>query len=331
MRFDPVRREFLALAGAAAACRLAHAEPALPEIGILNSISFGPISDRLDAFFEGLADTKFFEGRNVTVVYHSAEGRADLLLPMAADLVRRNPQVIVCLTGAGAVRAAMTATQTIPIVFAISGDPVEFGLVADPKHPEANVTGAGRVTEALNPDRLKVLCELLPPAKPVAFLFNSAHLRADAARASVRQMQAAAEGDARELVTLDLAGNPELADVFAHMSERGVAGFVIAIEALFNVWRDQVIGLSAAHSIAAMFPNREYVQAGGLVSYGADLYEHYRVAGTYTGRILKGEKPADMPVVIPAKFEMVVNLKTARALGLDIPQSFLAKATEVVE
>ncbi len=334
MKFDPIRREFLALVGGTAAAWPLAAraqQPALPEVGILNSVSFGPILDRLDAFLEGLADTRFVDGRNVAIQYASAEGHAEWLQPLAARLVRRNPKVVVCLTSANAVHAAMNATATIPIVFAISGDPIGLGLVANLEHPEANVTGAARVTEALNPERLKVLSELTAQSRPLAFLLNSEHATADITNDRIRQMEAAAHAAARRLVVIDLAGRPDLAAIFATMAKQGVAGFVISTEALFSVWRDQVIALSAASGIAAMFPNREYVQAGGLISYGADLYEHYRIAGTYVGRILKGEKPSDMPVQLPTKAEIFINLKTARALGLAVPQSLLKDATEVIE
>jgi len=328
------RREFMTLLGGAVAAWpiAASAQRAVvPEIGILNSLSFGPIADRLDAFLEGLEDTRFVEGRNVTIAYRSAEGQAALLPALAADLVRRNPKVIVCLTSANTVRAAMGATSTIPIVFAIAGDPAELGLVANPDRPEANVTGAGRRTEELNPERLKVICELVPQPSPVGFLLNSDSVPPATTSERIRAMEAAAQSVGRRLVVLDLAGNPELGTIFADMAQQGIAAFVISTEALFNVWRDQVIGLSASYGIAAMFPNREYAQAGGLISYGADLYEHYRVAGTYAGRILKGEKPSDMPVQLPTKFEMVINLRTAKALGLTVPQALLRDATELIE
>jgi putative tryptophan/tyrosine transport system substrate-binding protein len=287
--------------------------------------------DRLDAFLEGLEDTRFVIDRNVTVEYRSSEGRAELLPALAAELVRRNPAVILCLTSASTVRAAKDATSTIPIVFAISGDPAALGLVANLKRPEANVTGAARVTEPLNPERLKVLCEVAPPQRPVAFLLNSNAVPAATTEERIREMEAVAHAAGHQLVVLDLAGRPDIVTIFANMARQGVGAFVISTEALFNVWRDQVIALSASHSIAAMFPNREYVLAGGLISYGADFYEHYRVAGTYVGRILKGETPADLPVQLPTKFEMVINLKTAKALGLTIPQTLLRDASEVIE
>jgi putative tryptophan/tyrosine transport system substrate-binding protein len=328
------RREFITLAGGTAAAwplaARAH-QAALPEIGILNSISLGLLVDRLDAFLEGLEDTRFVIDRNVTVEYRSSEGRAELLPALAAELVRRNPAVILCLTSASTVRAARDATSTIPIVFAISGDPAALGLVANLQRPEANVTGAARVTEPLNPERLKVLCEVAPPQRPVAFLLNSNAVPAATTQERIREMEAVAHAAGHQLIVLDLAGRPDIVTIFANMARQGVGAFVISTEALFNVWRDQVISLSASHSIAAMFPNREYVLAGGLISYGADFYEHYRVAGTYVGRILKGETPADLPVQLPTKFEMVINLKTAKALGLTIPQTLLRDASEVIE
>jgi len=176
-----------------------------------------------------------------------------------------------------------------------------------------------------------VLCELAPPERPVAFLLNSNAVPANTTQERIQEMEAVAHAAGHQLVVLDLAGRPDIVAIFAGMAKQRVGAFVISTEALFNVWRDQVIALSASTGIAAMFPNREYVLAGGLISYGADFYEHYRVAGTYAGRILKGEKPADLPVVLPTKFETVINLKTAKALGLTIPESFLLRADEVIE
>jgi putative ABC transport system substrate-binding protein len=328
------RREFITrLGGGAASWPLAvrAQPPPLPEIAILNSVFFGPIVDRLDALLEGLEDTRFVVDRNVALEYRSSDGRAGALPGLAAELVARKPAVIVCLTSAGTVRAARDATSTIPIVFAISGDPAALGLVANLAHPEANVTGAARVTEPLNPERLKVLCELAPKERPVAFLLNSNAVPAATTNERIREMETVAHAAGHQLVVVDLAGRPDIVGVFAGMAKQRVGAFVISTEALFNVWRDQVIALSASAGIAAMFPNREYVQAGGLISYGADFYEHYRVAGTYAGRILKGEKVADLPVLLPTKTELVINKRTAAALGLTIPPALLRDATEVIE
>jgi len=246
--------------------------------------------------------------------------------------VRRQSTVIVCLTGPNAVRAAMAATSTIPIVFAISGDPFELGLVANGNRPEANVTGAGRRTEELNPERLKVISAFIPQSRPLGFLLNSDLAPAATTNDRIEPMEEAAATLGRRLVVIDLAGREqELVAVFAGMAQQGVAGFVISTEALFSVFRDQVIGLSAHHGIASIFPNREYPHSGGLVSFGADLYEHYRIAGTYTARILKGALPADLPVQIPTKYELVINLKTAQALGLTVPPALRALATELIE
>jgi putative tryptophan/tyrosine transport system substrate-binding protein len=332
------RREVITFLGGAAAASSVSGprgssaqQAAVPEIGILNSVSVGPILDRIDAFLESLENEGFVEGRNLAIEYRSADGQADWLPALADELVRRNPKVIVCMTSANTVRAAEAATSTIPIVFAITGDPVEMGLVANPKRPEANVTGAGRASEALNPERLKVICELVPQTGPVGFLLDSDFVSADTTGERIRQMESVAHAMGRRLVVIDLAGKPPITEIFASMARQGIGAFVISAEALFNVWRDQVIALSASYRIAAMFPNREYPLAGGLISYGADLLEHYRVAGAYTGRILKGETPADLPVQLPTKYETVLNLKTAKAIGLDVPESVLARATEVIE
>jgi putative ABC transport system substrate-binding protein len=332
------RRDFITLLGGAAAAPALQwllaaraQQAALPEIGVLNSLSFGPILDRLDAVLEGLEDTRFVEGRNVTITYRSAEGQGRLLPILAADLVQRNVKVIVCLTSLATVRAAMAATSTIPIVFAITGDPLELGLMTNLNRPEGNVTGAVRLTEELNPERLKVLCELVPQSRPVAFLMNSGAAPNSIINERIRHMEASAQALGRPLVTIDLVGRPDIGAIFATMAEKDVGMFIITTDALFNVWRDQVIGLSAAYRIAAMFPNREYVQAGGLISFGADLLEHYRAAGNYAGRILKGATPAELPVALPTKFEMVINIKTAKALGLDVPPAMRQRADEVIE
>ena len=330
------RRDFITLVGGViAGAQLwvpgARAQQGAPEIGVLNSIDSGPIKDRADAFFEGLEDAHYVVGRNVTVEYRSAEGRVGLLPQLAAELVRRNPAVLVCITSADTVRAAMAATRTIPIVFAISGDPVALGLVSDPMHPDRNVTGAARVTEALNAERLSVVSELLPEGRTVAFLYNSASAPTAITAERVREMKAKAQALNRRLVLFDLADRSDIVAVFASMAVENAAGFVISTEALFNVWRDQVIGLSAEKKIVAMFPNREYVHAGGLISYGADLYEHYLIAGTYVGRILRDTPVADLPVQIPTKFEMAINLKTARTLGLKVPVNMLQKATNLID
>jgi putative ABC transport system substrate-binding protein len=328
------RRDFISLLGGAVAVgslpsHALAADP--PKIGILNSISFGPIADRLDAFLERLEQGGFIDGQNLTIEYRSAEGHAERLPALAADLARRNEKVIVCLNGGNTVRAAEAATSTIPIVFAISGDPLELGVVANLDRPEANATGAARRTEDLNPERLKVICELVPQPRPVGFLINSDLATAATTNERIEQMEAAAAALGRRLIVLDLAGQPELGAVFANMVQHDIAAFVISTEALFTVWRDQVIALSARHGIAAMFPNREYAFAGALISFGADLYEHYRIAGAYTARILKGEKPTDLPVVLPAKSDLVINLRTAKALGLDVPATLRARADELIE
>jgi putative ABC transport system substrate-binding protein len=307
-------------------------QPATAQIGILNSISYGSILDRLDAFLERLEDNGFVEGRNLAIALRSADGQNDRLPGLAAELVDQNPKVIVCLTGPITVRAAMAATATIPIVFAITGDPFELGLVANRDRPEANVTGAGRRTEELNPERLKVICELVPPGRPVGFLLNSGLVSAATTNQRIEPMQAAAKALGRQLFVFDLAGQEiEVAAVFATMAQKDIAGFVISTEALFTVFRDQMIALSARHGMAAIFPNREYVQAGGLISFGADLYEHYRIAGTYTARLLNGAQPAELPAQVPAKYEVAINLKTAKALGLTVPPSLRGLATEVIE
>jgi len=331
------RRRMLAAMGSAVACAAApfaarSQEPAVVRIGVLNSISYGPILDRLDAFLDQLETGGFVDGQNLMVEYLSAEGRAERLPFLAAELVQQGVQAIVCLTGASTVRAAMEATFIIPIVFAITGDPYELGLVTSATRPEGNVTGAGRRSEELNPERLKVLSEIVPPSRPIAFLLNSDLAPAATTNERIDPMEQAAAALGRQLVIIDLAGREKaLPEVFASMAQQEIGGFVISTEALFSVFRDQVIGLSARHKIASIFPNREYPHSGGLISFGADIYEHYRIAGSYTARILKGARPAELPVQIATKFELVINLKTAQALGITVPPSIRKLASEVIE
>jgi putative tryptophan/tyrosine transport system substrate-binding protein len=306
--------------------------PAMARIGILNSISFGPIMDRLDAFLDRVEEGGFFEGKNLTIEYRSAEGQPDRLTGLVAGLLSRGANVIVCLSSANTVRAAMAVTSTTPIVFAITGDPIELRLVRNLEHPEANVTGAGRRTEEFNPERLQVICEFVPQPRPVAFLINSDLAPAATTNARIEQMQSTAAGLGRRLVVIDLAGREiDIAIVFAEMAKQDIAAVVMSTEALFTVFRDQVISLSARHNIATIFPNREYVQSGGLISFGADLYEHYRVAGDYTVRLLKGAQPADLPVRIPTKFDLMINRKTAQALGLAVPPTLRGITPDVIE
>ncbi|HLQ92336.1 MAG TPA: ABC transporter substrate-binding protein [Xanthobacteraceae bacterium] len=307
-------------------------QPAMARIGFLNSISYGPIIDRLDAFLDKVEEGGFFEGKNLAVEYLSAEGQAARLTGLAAGLMSRNANVIVCLSSAITVRAAMAVTTTTPIVFAITGDPAELGLVRNLARPEANVTGAGRRTEEFNPERLQVICEFVPPPRPVAFMINSDSAPAATTNARIEQVQSTANSLGRRLMVVDLAGREvDIAIVFAEMAKQDIAAVVMSTEALFTVFRDQVISLSARHNIATIFPNREYVQSGGLISFGADIYEHFRVAGSYTARILKGAQPADLPVQVPTKFDLMINRKTAQALGLTVPPTLRGIVPDVLE
>jgi putative ABC transport system substrate-binding protein len=307
-------------------------EATMARIGVLNSISYGPIMDRLDAFLDRVEEGGFFEGKNLTIEYLSANGQTGRLMGLAAGLVSRNANVIVCLSSASTVHAAMAVTTTTPIVFAITGDPLELGLVRNLARPEANVTGAGRRTEEFNPERLQVICEFVPPPRPVAFMINSDSAPAATTNARIEQVQSTANSIGRRLMVVDLAGREvDIAIVFAEIAKQNVAAVVMSTEALFTVFRDQVISLSARHNIATIFPNREYVQSGGLISFGADLHEHYRIAGTYTARLLKGAQPADLPVQIPTKFDLMINRKTAQALGLAVPPTLRGITPEIFE
>ena len=254
--------------------------------------------------------------------FHSREGSRPGLSPlmsMPVGLPKPN----------GAMNVEIRST---PIVFAITGDPAELGLVRNLARPEANVTGAGRRTEEFNPERLQVICEFVPPPRPVAFMINSDSAPAATTNARIEQVQSTANSLGRRLMVVDLAGREvDIAIVFAEMAKQDIAAVVMSTEALFTVFRDQVISLSARHNIATIFPNREYVQSGGLISFGADIYEHFRVAGSYTARILKGAQPADLPVQVPTKFDLMINRKTAQALGLTVPPTLRGIVPDVLE
>jgi putative ABC transport system substrate-binding protein len=324
------RRDFITLLGGAATWPMtARAQQSsMPMIGVLVSQTLGPLSERLAGFHRGLKEGGFVEGSNLTAEYRWAEGHDDRLPALAADLVRRRVRVITGLDSTAAVLAAKAATTTIPIVFAIGGDPVENRLVESLGHPGGNVTGVSFMNNALGPKRLGLLHDLLPNASTVAALVNPTNPNAES---DARGLQEAATSLGLALKVLPARNEHEIDAFFAMLVSEHIAAFLITADPLFLARRDQLVVLAAYHRIPAMYLGREFIDVGGLISYASNVPESWRQEGFYVSRILKGEKPSDLPVLQPTKFEFIINLKAAKALGLDLPPTLLALADEVIE
>ncbi len=325
------RREFITLLGSTAAAWPLAAraqQPALPVIGYLSSGVPGLFSDRASVFLQGLAESGYVEGRNVAIEYRWAEGHYDRLPAMAADLVRRSVNVIVTLDSIVTAQAAKAATATIPIVFGIGADPVKSGLVASLSRPGGNLTGATRLSGELEPKRLQLLHELVPAAGTIALLVNPGN---PGAEASTKEVQAAARTLGLSLLVLQASTDRDLDAAFATMARLRAEGIVISPDSFFIQQSARLAALALGQAIPAMFQYREFVAAGGLISYAGSQPDSYRLVGVYAGRILRGEKPADLPVQRSKRVELFINLKTARALGISVPRSVLARADEVIE
>jgi putative ABC transport system substrate-binding protein len=281
------------------------------------------------AFLQGLKDTGFVEGQNVAIEYRWAEGRYDRLPELAEELVRRQVNVIAVPASTPGALAAKAATTTIPIVFAIGGDPVILGLVGSLSRPGGNVTGVSVLSVTVVAKRLELLHELMPTATMIALLVNPANRQQT--EAEISELQAAAHNLGVELLVLKASSEGDFETAFATLLQWGARALVVQTDSVFTDRGNQIVGLAARHAVPAIYGRRETAAAGGLMSYANDLTDSFRQVGIYTGRILKGAKPADLPVQQPTRFELIINLKTAKALSLTVPPSLLALADEVIE
>ena len=323
------RREFIALVGGAAAWPFAARaqQPAVPVIGYLSGRSPEAEAPILRAFRRGLEETGYLAGQNIAIEFRFSDGQDDQLPALAAELVRRRVAVLVATDRPSAL-AAKAATATIPIVFTSGADAVEIGLVASLNRPGGNATGVNIFTTELGPKRLELLRQLLPNAGTIAFIVNP---NSATTGRQVSELQTAAAALGQQILVLNAGSEKEIDEAFATIVERRVAAVLYPASLFFQVRQEQLVALAARHSIPAMYEWREFVTAGGLMSYSTNRTEAFRQAGIYTGRVLKGANPAELPVMQSIRFEFVINLKTAKALGIKIPGDLLSLADEVIE
>jgi putative ABC transport system substrate-binding protein len=324
------RRDFIWLAGGLAGAwpLRARAQQTIPVVGFLNGASPGPYAPYLAAFHRGLKESGFIEGRNVAIEYRWAEGHYDRFGELAADLVRRQVAVIAATGNPSGPIAAKMATTTIPIVFSIPDDPLQLGLVASLARPGGNVTGITALVDLLAAKRLELIRDLISTATLIGILINRTNA---SARAYVKEIQEAANVVGQQIEILDVGSEDEMDTAFATLARLHASALLVVSDNFFVSRREKLVQLAARYVIPTIYENRDFTMAGGLMSYGASLVDVYRQVGVYVGLILKGTKPADLPVLQPTKFELVINVKTARAFGLTIPPSLLARADEVIE
>jgi putative tryptophan/tyrosine transport system substrate-binding protein len=326
------RREFVKIIAGSAIGTLplpSYAQQAaMPVVGFINAASAENFKRQVAAFLEGLAQHGYIDGENVKVDYRWAEGRYDQMPPLITELLSRKAAVISVTGSTAAVQAAMAATRTIPIVFVIGGDPVKFGLVASLNRPGGNVTGVSFLVNLLVAKQLGLLHELIPGAMNFGFLVNPNNPNADS---DTNNASLAADALGRKIIVVKARTREDIDDAFTQLTQERANALLISADPLFSGSREQLAALAARHALPTMFNSREFALAGGLLSYGPDQADAYREAGIYVGRILGGEKPSDLPVVQPTKFELLINIKTARSLGLNVPPLLLARADEVVE
>jgi len=322
-----IRREFITLLGGAAAWPLAARaqQPAMPVVGFLRDASLADATHLVVAFRQGLKEAGFIEGQNVVIEYHSAEDQPHRLPALVADLVRRQVALIVGNTPSAL--AAKAATTTVPIVFVIGGDPVKLGFVASLSRPGGNMTGVSFLSRASATKRFELLRQLVPKAAAIAMLVDPT---SPFAEGELRDLQAAAHASGQELMVVEAGSDRDIEKAFATFAQRGAVALFIGSSAFFNSRRERVAALAVRHMLPTIYVMREFATAGGLMSYGTSIAGAYRLAGSYASGILKGEKPADLPVQQSTKFEFVINLRTAKALGLEIPDKLLALADEVM-
>ena len=325
------RRKFITLLGGAAACPLAARaqQQPLPVIGFLSSASLDTVLPLLSAFRRGLKEASYVEGENVAIEYRWAEGQLDQLPAMAAELVRRRVAVIAATGGAHSALAAKAATTTIPIVFSVGDDPVRLGLVASLARPGGNATGTNFFIYELGAKRLALLRELVPAAARVAVLANPANTVQ--AETALKDVEAAARAIPLQFQIVNAGTSGEIDAAFAALARDRIDALFVLPDPYLFIRRVQLVQLAARHAVPATYPVRAFAEVGGLMSYGTDTADSWRQTGVYTGRILKGAKPADLPVVQSSKFELIINAQTARMLGLTVPPSLLALADEVIE
>jgi putative tryptophan/tyrosine transport system substrate-binding protein len=326
---DLRRREFIIVLGGAASWPLAaRAQQQMPVIGFLCSASSAPWAHFVAAFRAGLEEIGYVDGRNVTIEFRWAEGVYDRLPAMAADLVRRKVAVLVSTGGVPPIIAAKAATATIPIVFTLGTDPVQLGIIDSLSRPGGNVTGAVLFTAMIHTKRLGILRDTVPTATLIAALVNPKNPNSAGVTKSIEDAARAVGG---QVHFLHASNEQELDAAFAALARLRAGALLVASDPFFSGQRNHVVALAARHAVPAIYEERQFATVGGLMSYGANFGESYRQAGIYTGRILKGEKPSDLPVVQSTKFELVINLRTAKALGLEVPPGVSAQADDIIE